>query len=159
MDPEVIRFLAVEAPGSIDDTLQFIRRCREHREHGSEYVFAIADVVSDEAMGIICLRHIDGAMRTAEIGTWLRRDRWGSGVNAEAKRLMFDFAFNRLRLHRVEARIAVENQRSRRAFERLGATREGTLKESFFKDGRYHDQHLYVVLEQDWRGRAKRDGH
>jgi RimJ/RimL family protein N-acetyltransferase len=102
------------------------------------------------------LRHIDQAMRTAQIGTWIGRDRWGSGANAEAKRLMLDFAFDRLRLHRVEARIAVDNGRSRRAFERLGATREGLLRESFFKNGRYYDQHLYVVLEQDWRGRQRR---
>lgn len=156
-DPEVTRFLAVERPAKLDDTLYFIEKCREHREQGREYVFVIADVTRDEPMGIICLRHIDQAMRTAQVGTWLGRERWGSGANAEAKRLLLDFAFNRLRLHRVEARIAVDNARSRRAFERLGATREGLLRESFFKGGTYHDQHLYVVLEQDWRGRQRRD--
>ncbi len=150
-DAEVTRFLAMEAPGTLDDTLYFVSRCREHRVQGREYVFVIADVVTDAALGITCLRHIDRAMRTAQIGTWLGRDRWGSGVNAEAKRLLLDFAFDRLCLHRIEARIAVGNTRSRRAFERLGAVREGLLRESFFKDGTYHDQHLYVVLEQDWR--------
>lgn len=156
-DPEVTRFLAVEPPGGLGDTLYFIQKCREHREQGREYVFVIADVAGDEPLGIICLRHIDPAMRTAQVGTWIGRERWGSGANAEAKRLLLDFAFDRLRLHRVEARIAVDNARSRRAFERLGAKREGVLKESFFKDGKYHDQHLYVLLEQDWRGRVRRD--
>lgn len=155
-DPEVTRFLAVEQPGSLEETLGFIGTCRAHRSQGREYVFVIADVDTDVAMGIICLRHIDQAMRTAQVGTWLGRDRWGSGANTEAKRLILDFAFDRLRLHRVEARISVDNDRSRRAFERLGATREGLLKESFFKNGRYYDQHLYVVLEQDWRGRQRR---
>jgi RimJ/RimL family protein N-acetyltransferase len=51
----------------------------------------------------------------------------------------------------------VDNLRSRRAFERLGATREGLLRESFFKHGSYHDQHLYVVFEQEWRKRRKQD--
>jgi RimJ/RimL family protein N-acetyltransferase len=156
-DPEVTRFLALDPPGTIDDTLYFIARCGDRREQGSEYVFVIADVTSDEPVGIICLRHIDPAMRTAQIGTWLGRERWGSGANAEAKRLLLDFAFDRLRLHRVEARIAVANGRSMRAFERLGAEREGVLRESFFKDGAYHDQHLYVILEQEWRGRPRRD--
>lgn len=157
-DPEVTRFLAIEPPGTIDDTLYFIARCHERRGQGTEYVFVIADVISDEAIGIICLRHIDPAMRTAQIGTWLARDQWGSGINAEAKRLLLDFAFDRLRLHRVEARIAVGNGRSMHAFERLGAAREGILRESFYKDGKYHDQHLYVILEQEWRARSKRDG-
>jgi RimJ/RimL family protein N-acetyltransferase len=157
-DPEVTRFLAVEAPRSIDDTLCFIEKCRERTAHGTEYVFVIADLVSDEPMGIICLRHVDPAMRTAQVGTWVARDRWGSGANAEAKRLLLDFAFDRLRLHRVEARIAVGNTRSMRAFERLGAVREGLLRESFYKDGTYHDQFLYVILEQEWRARPRRDG-
>ena len=157
-DPEVTRFLAIDPPTGPDDTRFFIEKCHERRNQGTEYVFVIADVFSDEPMGIICLRHIDPAMRTAQIGTWLARDRWGSGANAEAKRLLLDFAFDRLRLHRVEARIAVGIARSMRAFERLGAAREGILRESFYKDGKYHDQHLYVILEQEWRARPKRDG-
>jgi RimJ/RimL family protein N-acetyltransferase len=156
-DPEVTRFLAVEPPATVDDTLYFIETCHEHREQGREYVFVIAEVASDQPIGVICLRHIDLAMRTAQVGTWVGRERWGSGVNAEAKCLLLDFAFDRLRLHRVEARIALGNTRSQRAFERLGARCEGLLKESFFKDGTFHDQYLYVVLEQDWRGRPRRD--
>jgi RimJ/RimL family protein N-acetyltransferase len=157
-DPEVTRFLAVEPPGTVDDTLYFIAQCHEHRKQGREYVFVIAEVSTDEPVGIICLRHIDAPMRTAQIGTWLGRNRWGSGANAEAKRLLLDFAFDRLRLHRVEARISVSNGRSRKAFERLGATSEGVLRESFYKDGTYHDQHLYAILEQEWRARPRHDG-
>lgn len=150
-DPEVTRFLAIDPPESPDDTRYFIAKCREHREQDREYVFVIADVASDEPMGVTGLRHLDRPMRTAQIGTWVGRRHWGQGVNAEAKRLLLEFAFGTLRLHRVEARIAVQNHRSRRAFERLGGRCEGLLKESFFKDGGYHDQHLFVVLEQDWR--------
>lgn len=154
-DTDVTRFLAVERPGSVDDSVYFIEKCREHRLQDREYVYVVADLVNDQPLGIICLRHLDPAMRTAQIGTWLSRQHWGSGINAEAKALLLDFAFDRLRLHRVEARIAVANARSRVAFERLGARREGLLKESFFKDGRYQDQYLYVVLEQEWRERRQ----
>lgn len=150
-DPDVTRYLAVTAPSSPDDTLYFILKCREHRGQDREYVYVIADVRDDRAMGVIGLRHIDQPMRTAQIGTWLGRRFWGTGVNQEAKRLLLDFSFGPLALHRVEARIAVVNQRSRRAFERLGASCEGLLRESFFKDGVYLDQELFVVLEQDWR--------
>ena len=156
-DPDVIRFLAIAPPDSPDDTLHFIARCREHRGQDREYVYVIAGVVDDRVMGIIGLRHIDRPLRTAQIGTWLGREFWGTGANEEAKQLMLDFSFGPLELHRVEARIAVENVRSRRAFERLGARREGRLRESFFKDGVYHDQDLFVVLEQEWRGRRRRE--
>jgi RimJ/RimL family protein N-acetyltransferase len=154
-DPDVTRFLAVAPPATVDDTLYFIAKCREHRVQDREYVYVIADVATDRAMGIIGLRHLDQPMRTAQIGTWLGRDFWGTGANAEAKQLLLDFSFGLLALHRIEARIAVANHRSRRAFERLGAKSEGLLRESFFKDGVYHDQDLFVVLEQEWRRRRR----
>ena len=156
-DPEVTRFLAIAPPASPDDTLYFIAKCREHRVQDREYVYVIADAATDRAMGVIGLRHVDQPMRTAQIGTWLGRQHWGTGVNGEAKRLLLDFSFGLLALHRIEARIAVGNHRSRRAFERLGARSEGVLRESFFKDGVYHDQDLFVVLEQDWQQRQRQD--
>jgi ribosomal-protein-alanine N-acetyltransferase len=156
-DPDVTRFLAVAPPACPDDTLYFIAKCREHRMQDREYVYVIADVASDRAMGVIGLRHVDQPMRTAQIGTWLGRRFWGTGVNDEAKQLLLDFSFGLLALHRIEARIAIDNHRSRRAFERLGARSEGVLRESFFKDGAYHDQDLFVVLEQDWRRRDRQD--
>ncbi len=154
-DPDVIRFLAIDPPESPDDTLRFIAKCREHRSQDREYVFVIAGVSDDRAIGITGLRHIDQPMRTAQIGTWLGRAYWGSGANEEAKQLLLDFSFGLLALHRIEARIAVDNHRSRRAFERLGGRCEGRLRESFFKAGVYHDQDLFVVLEQEWRGRRR----
>jgi [ribosomal protein S5]-alanine N-acetyltransferase len=156
-DPDVTRFLAIAPPDSPDDTLRFIVKCRERRGQDREYVYVIADIADDRAMGVIGLRHIDQPMRTAQIGTWLGRQYWGTGANQEAKQLMLDFSFGLLALHRIEARIAVSNHRSRRAFERLGAKCEGRLRESFFKDGVYHDQDLFVVLAQEWRGRRRRD--
>jgi RimJ/RimL family protein N-acetyltransferase len=68
--------------------------------------------------------------------------------------LLLDYAFDVLNLHRVEARIAITNHRSRRAFERLGGRREGTLKESFYKDGAFQDQGLYVILATEWQSRG-----
>lgn len=153
-DPDVTRFLAFKPPASPDDTAYFIAKCREHRLSDREYVYVIADVATDRAMGVIGLRHIDQPMRTAQIGTWLGRRFWGTGANAEAKRLLLDFSFGLLALHRIEARIAVDNHRSRAAFERLGAKREGVLRESFYKNGVYFDQALFVIFEQDWRRRT-----
>jgi len=154
-DPEVTRFLAFDSPASPDDTRFFIETCHEHRRQDREYVFVIADVATDEPMGVIGLRHLDRPLRTAQVGTWVARAHWGRGINAEAKQLLLDFAFGTLELHRIEARIALDNHRSRRAFERLGGRCEGRLRESFFKDGEYHDQDLFVVLEQEWRNRAR----
>ena len=152
-DPEVTRYLAFDPPTHIDETRLFIERCCEHRLQDREYTFVIADVATDEPLGVIALRHLDPPMGTAQIGTWIARPLWSTGVNVEAKQLLLDYAFGPLGLHRVEARIVPDNHRSCRAFEKLGARREGTLRESFAKGGRYYDTYLYSILGRDWIGR------
>ncbi|MBI2834416.1 MAG: GNAT family N-acetyltransferase [Acidobacteria bacterium] len=154
-DPEVTRFLAFDPPSTIDETLHFIVRCHEHRRQDHEHLFVIADVARDVALGITGLRHIDRELSTAQIGTWLARSWWGSGVNEEAKELILDYAFTTLKLHRIEARIVEGNDRSERAFERLGATCEGRLRESFAKHGEFLDSHLYAILAGEWQSRRR----
>lgn len=149
-DPAVTRFLAFESPRHIDETRQFIARCEEFRRQDREYVFAIAVRASDQAVGVTALRHIDHGTRTAQVGTWVRRADWGRGVNRESKALLLDYAFGPLGLNRVEARIAMDNQHSCRAFERIGGRQEGVLRQSFPKDGRFSDQVLYAILACDW---------
>jgi ribosomal-protein-alanine N-acetyltransferase len=153
-DPEVTRFLAFDPPRSLDDTLDFISRVQAWRQQDRAYVFLVASLATDEPWGVIALRHVDLALGTAEVGTWLRRSEWGTGANEEAKALLLDYAFGPLGLHRVEARIAVGHARSRRAFEKLGAVAEGTLRESFRKDGVVADQVLYAILAPEWRARG-----
>src|SRR5918996_350121 len=114
-DPALTRYLSFDSPRSLDETLEFIDRCEAFRRQDREYVFVIADRATDQPRGVIGLRHLDPGTRTAQVGTWVRRPDWGKGVNIEAKALLFDFAFGTLSLHRIEARIAVDNKRSRRA--------------------------------------------
>jgi ribosomal-protein-alanine N-acetyltransferase len=152
-DPEVTRFLAFDPPRSLVDTLEFIERIEAWRRQDREYTFLVASLATDEPLGMMSLRHLDPRLGTAEIGTWLTQSAWGTGMNAEAKALLLDYAFGPLGLHRVEARIAVEHGRSRRAFEKLGAVSEGTLRESFRKGDEVRDQVLYAIPAPDWRAR------
>ena len=83
-DPEVTRFLAFDPPRSVAESLRFIARAEVLRTCDAEYVFTIADSLTGEPLGITGLRHLDLMMGTAQIGTWLRRASWGTGVNPEA---------------------------------------------------------------------------
>ena len=155
-DPEVTRFLAFDSPRSVDESLRFIERVGAQRHLDAEYVFTIADRLTNEPLGITGLRHLDPAMGTAQIGTWVRRASWGLGVNREAKHLLLEYAFGVLGLHRVEARIALDNERSRNAMMKLGARFEGTLRQSFRKNGLILDQALYAILAPEWQALRRR---
>jgi N-acetyltransferase len=72
-------------------------------------------------------------------------------VFQQGAELMLEFAFNTIGVHRLEARAAVLNGRGNGALLKMGAVREGVLRKSFQRDGRFLDQVLYAILEDDWR--------
>jgi RimJ/RimL family protein N-acetyltransferase len=56
-----------------------------------------------------------------------------------------------LGVHRLEARAAVENGRGNGALAKVGAVKEGVLRRSFLRGGRYIDQALWSIVREDWR--------
>ena len=51
---------------------------------------------------------------------------------------------------RLEARAAIQNGRGNGALRKLGAVQEGILRKSFLRNGKYHDQTLWAILDEDW---------
>jgi len=64
--------------------------------------------------------------------------------------MTLDFAFECAAIHRLEARAAVENARGNGVLRKLGAVQEGRLRRSLLKDGRYLDQFMWSIVENDW---------
>ncbi len=87
-----------------------------------------------------------------EIGTtWISRDYHGTFVNPEAKFLMMQHAFEDLGAVRVEYLVRVDNPRSQAAVTKLGAVREGVLRNhTITPDGTLVDYVSYSVIPADW---------
>jgi uncharacterized protein len=105
-----------------------------------------------EVVGTTSDADLDEAGRCLEIGdTVLGRPWWRTGVNREAKLLLLTRAFEVLGAVRVQWHTDVRNERSRRAIERLGATREG-IRRSYRRhgDGSPRDSVLYSMTAADW---------
>src|SRR4051794_29801651 len=96
------------------------------------------------------LMEISRRDRRAMVGTWLGREHWGTGVNAESKALILHLAFATLRLERVGAYANIDHGRSRRALERLGFTREGVLRAWHRHPDGPHDVVVYGLLAHEW---------
>jgi RimJ/RimL family protein N-acetyltransferase len=82
----------------------------------------------------------------AELGFFIDPAYWGTGLFSEAARLVLDFAFRVVGIHRIEARATVDNIRSNRALRRLGARQEGILRASFVCEGALLDQALWAFV-------------
>ncbi|MFE2068312.1 GNAT family N-acetyltransferase [Streptomyces sp. NPDC059467] len=97
-----------------------------------------------------------------EIGfTWLARSAQGTGVNAEAKYLLFRHAFEVWGVARVDLRTDARNERSRAAIAAAGARFEGVLRNwsrswAPGEDGRLRDSAIFSVTAAEWPGCRKR---
>ena len=63
---------------------------------------------------------------------------------------MLDITFGIVELHRLEARVVIDNRRAASALMKLGATPEGTLRQAFAQNGRYLDSILWAITHDDW---------
>ncbi|ANB06512.1 acetyltransferase [Streptomyces ambofaciens] len=104
----------------------------------------------------------DDALDAVEVGfTWLARSAQGTGVNAEAKLLLFRHAFEVWRVSRVDLKTDARNDRSRAAIEATGARFEGVLRNwsrswAPGEDGRLRDSAIYSVTAAEWPGCRER---
>jgi N-acetyltransferase len=91
-----------------------------------------------------------------EIGwTWLAASAQRTGINAEAKLLLFEYAFETLGVVRVDLKTDARNEQSRRAIERLGAHFEGVLRQwspshTPGEDGLLRDSAMFSVIAPEW---------
>ncbi|MFF9620091.1 GNAT family N-acetyltransferase [Streptomyces griseosporeus] len=98
----------------------------------------------------------DDELDAVEIGfTWLARSAQGTGVNAEAKYLLFRHAFETWGAARVDLKTDARNARSRAAIESVGARFEGILRNwsrswAPGEEGRLRDSAIYAVTAGDW---------
>jgi ribosomal-protein-alanine N-acetyltransferase len=151
---QVSKFIS-PPPATVDGFGRFINWAIRQREAGQYVCFAIVPHGSDTAIGIFQVRSLEPAFGTAEWGFALASEFWGTGIFADGAKLIVDFAFEVLGVHRLEARAALKNGRGNGALRKLGAVQEGVLRRSFQRNGEYLDQALWTILQDEWRLQAK----
>ena len=150
---EVAKFIS-PPPTTVEGFERFISWAQHEQRAGRYACFAVVPEGMTTAVGIFQVRQLEPQFGTAEWGFALGRAFWGSGIFAAAARLVVDFAFETVGVHRLEARAAVGNGRGNGALAKIGAVKEGMLRRSFLRHGQYHDQVLWSIVREDWR-RAK----
>lgn len=108
--------------------------------------------MADRIVGTTRFADFNAALPAAELGwTWLDKAEHGSGLNASIKYLLLKHAFEEWQLVRLQLKTAASNLRSQRAIEKLGAQREGLLRNHRrLADGRLDDTVLYSITDREW---------
>ena len=105
----------------------------------------------NEFIGCIFLNNIDYHNRTGHVPIFMgEKKHWGKGYATEARVLMLYYAFFKRGLNRVWARVLEDNIAALKMLERTGYKKEGLLRKSSFKDGRYVNEVYLGVLKEDF---------
>jgi RimJ/RimL family protein N-acetyltransferase len=83
------------------------------------------------------------------IGVGLAPEFRGRGYGSMAQRLLVRYLFAHTQVNRIEATTEITNVAEQRALEKAGFTREGILRGTTFRQGRWHDQVMYSVLRDE----------
>ena len=117
--------------------------------------FGFGIFVDGRFVGEITLSSIQrGPLQSAFIGYWIDEAVAGQGLMPEAVVTMLQYAFESLRLHRVEINIIPRNAASRRVVEKLGLRFEGIAERYLEIDGAWEDHARYAITAEEWGDRA-----
>ena len=153
-DETIWRYLARPAFASLDDTQGWIRDCIARNEREGRIQFTVVHLADDRAIGSTGYHDIDRSNRSLEIGmTWYGTEYQRTAVNTECKYLLLRHAFDDLGALRVCLKADHRNLRSRRAIERIGAIREGMLRNHrITRDGVNRHSVYYSIIDSEWPG-------
>jgi ribosomal-protein-alanine N-acetyltransferase len=139
-----------------EDRRSFTSRCairERERQIGSAFGFGI--FYDGRFVGEITLSSIQrGPLQSAFVGYWIDEAVAGQGLMPESVVLVMQYAFDSLRLHRIEINIIPRNTPSRRVVEKLGLRFEGTAERYLEIDGAWEDHAHYAMTAEEWADRA-----
>ena len=116
----------------------------------------IIESPEEGVVGFTGLKDIDFKNGVAtSAGMRVKRDIQSKGVATDAYMTMFRYAFQDLRLHRINTAAYEENAISLHVMEKVGCKREGIKRDANYKGGRYHNIVTLGILDFDYRERAE----
>jgi len=139
---------------TVDDMRTWVQDILARETKGTDLPFVAVHLESGRVAGATRYLNIVPQDRGLEIGgTWYGPDFQRTPVNTECKYLLLRHAFETLNCIRVQLKTDLRNERSQKAIERIGAVKEGVLRNHMIlPDGRYRDSVYYSILDTEWAG-------
>jgi RimJ/RimL family protein N-acetyltransferase len=152
-DPEVIQYIGLYLPITEMAEGKFIEELGTAGATG-DIILVIEAVEGDSTkpIGNCGLHQINAKDHNALLGITIgEKDYWGKGYGTESTRLLMDYGFQQLNLHRIWSYAFAFNERSIRLHGRVGFREEGHLRQTTFKNGQYHDLVQFGILREEWK--------
>ena len=137
----------VELTIKLADTEKFIRSILSQTQNKKDEVFCIW--FKNEFAGLIGFKETDWVNRKTELGYWLSEKMQGKGIATKCVEKLVRYSFQKLKLNRVQIKIAVGNSRSAAIPKRLGFKFEGIERAGEKHNHKYFDLEVYSLLKSD----------
>lgn len=153
--------LVVPYPYTIKDANWWIRKClRDEKKNAKkkdreDYGFNIELREERKIIGGMSLHHVKKDQGTATLGYWISQKYWGKGYASEALSALLNFAFNKLKLRRLEAEVFVGNDKSKGLAQKFGFKEEGIRRQSAVckATGKVHDAYVLGLIRKDYKAK------
>lgn len=134
---------------SIEDSRTWLGSRPDTWQRGMEYDFLIADRSDGHPLGICGLNNLDRENRLANLGYWIRTGSARQGVATAGIPLVARFGFEELNLNRIEIIVATGNIPSQGLATKIGATREGRLRNRLIVRDHIYDAIMFSLIPED----------
>jgi RimJ/RimL family protein N-acetyltransferase len=158
LDQNFWDFMVYGRMETMDDMRNWVRDILSRAQQGTDLPFVAVHLDSGRVAGATRYLNIMPNDRGLEVGgTWYGSDFRRTAVNTECKYLLFKHAFEDLNCIRVQLKTDLRNERSQKAIERIGAKKEGVLRNHMIlPDGYIRDSVYYSILDSEWGDVKKR---
>lgn len=148
LDSEVARLTGCKTEYARDEVVNFLFKCIEADDRYDFLIIAPDGHIIGESV----INDIDTEARSANyrIGIFQPTER-GKGIGSWAVKMTRDFAFERLKLHRLELDVFSFNTRAEKIYIAAGFKKEGVLRDAIWDGKEYTDDILMAILEDEWR--------
>jgi RimJ/RimL family protein N-acetyltransferase len=159
-DPEVTQYLSMYLPMTEMAEEKYIEELGTTRARtDTPFVIEVVEGDSTRSIGTIGLHNINNKDHNVMFGIAIgEKDYWNRGYGTEAARLLIDYGFEQLNLHRISSFVYSFNERSVRLHKKVGFREEGRQREATFKNGKYHDHVMFGILREEWSALKKAVG-
>ncbi len=137
---------------NVQDMQQYVQHAIKSYGKGTQIPFVVVDQQTNTIVGSTRLYNISVEQRTVELGqTWYHPSVQRTSINTECKYMLLQYAFEKLHMLRVQIKTDVRNEKAQRAIERLGAVKEGVLRnERKLPRGHVRDAVVYSIIASEW---------
>lgn len=148
-DPEVNKFLLVREM-NLKDEIKWIKD--QIKYNGKDRVHFSIDTIDGVHIGSCGISSIEKRNKKGGIGIMIgNKSYWNSGYGSEAMRILINFGFQKLKLHRIFLDVYEYNKRAIKVYKRLGFKTEGIMKEANYWNGKFWNTYNMAILKQEWK--------